>query len=54
MINGRIVNLGRMGNIAAFGGANYLESEFTIDGTFNVPGVNLGIDYTVNQRASGL
>ena len=48
---GRIVNLGRLGNIAAFGGRNWLQSKYTITGTFNVPDSDLVIDYSIDQES---
>jgi hypothetical protein len=48
---GRIVNLGRFGNIAAFGGGNWLQSKYTITGTFNVPDSDLDIDYNIDQES---
>jgi hypothetical protein len=48
---GRIFSLERLGNIAVFGGGNWLKSEYTISGTFNVPNVNLGIDYIIDQES---
>jgi hypothetical protein len=48
---GRIVNLGRFGNIAAFGGGNWLQSKYTITGTFDVPDADLDIDYIIDQES---
>ncbi|MHC4214908.1 MAG: lipid-binding SYLF domain-containing protein, partial [Planctomycetota bacterium] len=48
---GRIVNLGRFGNIAAFGGGNYLKAKYTLTGNFNVPDSDLSIDYIINQES---
>lgn len=45
---GRVLNLGRWGNLALFGGANYLDTELTIAGTVGVDGFM--IDYTVEQE----
>lgn len=47
---GRSVNLGRLGNFTAFGGGNWLESEYKIDGTFVVPNVTV-IEYTITQTS---
>ena len=47
---GRIVNLGRLGNMTVFGGGNWMESEYTIDGNFNVPDVTT-INYTIDQTS---
>ncbi|MEJ2257292.1 MAG: hypothetical protein P8X98_09840 [Woeseiaceae bacterium] len=46
---GRLFNIGKLGSMAAFVGATYMDSDVTVTGTFPVPGVDLGIDYTVNQ-----
>ena len=46
---GRLFNIGRLGSMAAFVGATYMDSDVTATGTFPVPGVDLGIDYTVSQ-----
>jgi hypothetical protein len=35
--------------MAAFVGATYMDSDVTVTGTYPVPGVDLGIDYTVSQ-----
>jgi hypothetical protein len=48
---GRIVNLGGWGNIAAFGGGNWLQSKYTISGTFDVPDSDLNIDYIIDQES---
>jgi len=48
---GRIVNLGRLGNIAALGGRDWLQSKYTITGTFNVPDSDLVIDYSIDQES---
>jgi hypothetical protein len=47
---GRIVNLGRLGNITTFGGGTWMESEFKIDGVFDVPGGGT-IDYTITETS---
>jgi hypothetical protein len=46
---GRLFDIGRLGSMAAFVGATYMDSDVTVTGTFPVPEVGLGIDYTVNQ-----
>jgi hypothetical protein len=47
---GRAINLGNLGNLTLFGGASYLKTDYTIDGTFVVPGdVDLTLDYTIDQ-----
>jgi|GEM_PF-369613 len=48
---GRVVSLGGFGNIAAFGGGNWLHSKYTITGTFNVPDADLAIDYIIDQES---
>jgi hypothetical protein len=46
---GRLFNIGKLGSMAAFVGATYMDSDVTVTGTYPVPGVDLGIDYTVSQ-----
>ena len=47
---GYLFNLGRAGNIAAFAGGNYLDSDLTVDGIFTVPDTNLTFDYIIDQK----
>lgn len=48
---GRVVNMGRAGNLALFAGGNYLYADFTVVGTIVVPELDdLTIDYTLEQR----
>ncbi len=48
---GRVVNMGRGGNLALFVGGNYLYADFTVVGTIVVPELNdLTIDYTLEQK----
>lgn len=47
---GRLINLGRVGNLSVFVGGNYLRSKLEIEGTFVVPGDILDIDYTLDQE----
>jgi hypothetical protein len=46
---GRMLNLGSKGNLALFGGGNYLEAEFTVEGQVATPDGLIVIDYTVDQ-----
>jgi len=49
---GRVLNLGRGGNLALYGGGNYLKAELTVDGTVYLPvpgGDSLQVDYTIEQ-----
>jgi hypothetical protein len=46
---GRMFNLGTKGNLALFGGGNYLEAEFTVEGQVSTPDGLIVIDYTVDQ-----
>ena len=47
---GYVFNLGRAGNIAAYGGGNYLYTDLTITGTVTSPEDALEIDYTIDQK----
>jgi len=47
---GHSFNLGRYGTISAFLGGNYLKAELEVDGSIDVPGVDLSIDYTIEQK----
>ena len=47
---GRSFKLGRAGTISAFFGGNYLKAELEVDGSVDVPGVDLSIDYTIDQK----
>jgi len=47
---GRNFNLDKAGNVALYGGGNYLNNELTITGTVFMPGTNLKIDYTMKQK----
>ena len=48
---GRVVNMGRAGNLALFVGGNYLYADFSITGKIVVPELNdLTIDYTLEQK----
>ena len=53
---GRMFDLANLGNIAAFVGGNYLDSDVTIDGSFTFPGdtipalEGLTIDYRIGER----
>ena len=47
---GYVFNVGNAGNIAAYGGGNYLYTDLTISGTETPPGEGLEIDYTIDQR----
>jgi hypothetical protein len=47
---GRTFNLRSLGNFTAFGGGNWMESEYTIEGTFAVPGGGI-LEYTINESS---
>jgi len=47
---GRLFNVGRAGNIAAFVGGNYLNSDLTVDGLATAPGTDLTFDYIIDQK----
>ncbi len=47
---GRSFNLGAPGTISAFVGGNYLKAELEVEGSVDVPGVDLSIDYTIEQK----
>jgi hypothetical protein len=47
---GRLFNLGRAGNIAAYVGGNYLNSDLTVDGIATAPGTDLTFDYIIDQK----
>jgi hypothetical protein len=46
---GRVLNLGRKGNLALYAGGNYLEADFTVTGQVSTPDGLLTIDYTIDQ-----
>ena len=49
---GKVLNLGRKGNLALFAGGNYLNSDLTIDGLyeFDLPDGTLSFDYIIDQE----
>ena len=47
---GRSFKLGRAGTLSAFVGGNYLKAELEVDGSVDVPGVDLSIDYSIQQK----
>jgi hypothetical protein len=47
---GRLINLGRRGNLALFVGGNYLDTDLTVDGLATAPGGQFTFDYIVDQR----
>jgi hypothetical protein len=47
---GRVLNLGRKGNLALFVGGNYLRTDLTVRGTETTPDGLLEIDYTIDQE----
>jgi hypothetical protein len=49
---GRVLNMGRNGNLALFIGGNYLETDLTVTGQVSTPEGNLIIDYTIEQSNS--
>ena len=46
---GRIFNLGSKGNLALFGGGNWLKTELTVEGQVSTPDGLIVIDYTIDQ-----
>lgn len=46
---GRVVNMGKWGNLALFAGGNYLYTDLTIDGTVGIDGI-VTIDYIIDQK----
>jgi len=47
---GKVLNLGRKGNLSLFAGGNYLDSDLTIDGLFETPDGLLQFDYIIDQE----
>ena len=47
---GRVLNLGRKGNLALFVGGNYLDVELTVDGFAQTPDGLLRFDYIIEQE----
>jgi hypothetical protein len=47
---GRVINLGRKGNLAVFVGGNYLDVELTVDGFAETPDSLLRFDYIIEQE----
>ncbi|MEH6581644.1 MAG: hypothetical protein V7754_06875 [Halioglobus sp.] len=47
---GRVFNMGKFGNLSAFAGANYLDVDFSVSGTVEMPNGLLSIDYTIEQE----
>jgi hypothetical protein len=47
---GRLINLGRRGNLALFVGGNYLDTDLTVDGLATAPGGQFTFDYIVDQE----
>ena len=47
---GRSFHLGEAGTISAFVGGNYLKAELDVTGSVAVPGVDLTIDYEIQQK----
>lgn len=48
---GRVINMGRNGNLALFVGGNYLETDLTVTGQVGIDDL-LTIDYTIEQSNS--
>jgi hypothetical protein len=46
---GRLVNLGRSGNLALYVGGSYLDSDLTALGSLAIPDTDVTIDYTIDQ-----
>ena len=49
---GKTLNLGRNGNLSLFAGGNSLNSDLTVDGTFEIPDVVV-FDYIIDQENKG-
>lgn len=49
---GRLINLGRGGNLALYAGVSYLDSDLRVHGSLAIPGTDVTIDYTVDQSNS--
>ena len=47
---GRLIGLGKLGNLAAFVGGQYIRSELEVDGTFFFGDTGLSVDYKVSQK----
>ena len=47
---GKVINMGRNGNLALFAGGNYLNSDLTVDGLAATPGDELVFDYMIDQE----
>jgi hypothetical protein len=47
---GRVINMRRWGNLAFFGGGNYLKTELAIEGQVSTPDELVVIDYTIEQQ----
>ena len=47
---GRNFNLGDKGSLAVYVGGNHFRSDLTIDGVFPVPGIDLEINYLIDQQ----
>ena len=47
---GKVLNLGRNGNLSLFAGGNYLNSDLTIDGYAETPDGLLRFDYIIDQE----
>ncbi len=47
---GRNFNLNKWGNLAVYGGGNYLDTELTVSGQVSTPDGSLVIDYTMEQK----
>lgn len=46
---GRVVNMGKWGNLALFAGGNFLYTDLTIDGSVGIDGI-VTIDYIIDQE----
>jgi lipid-binding SYLF domain-containing protein len=47
---GRSFELGQAGTVSAYIGGNYLKAELDVTGSVDVPGVDLSIDYNIQQK----
>ena len=47
---GSVINMGRWGNLAIYGGGQYLKSELDVSGTFEFGDTGLAVDYKIRQE----
>ena len=47
---GKVLDLGNYGNLAVYGGGNYLDTKLTVTGSYTFPGEKLTVDYVIDQE----